>query len=152
MGRVAAGVKGISLRVGDEVVGLVVAEPGGEGSLLTVTRRGYGKMSSLGLYPLRKRGGKGVRNIRSSERNGTTVGTVWVRPGEQVLAITRGGKAVRIQVEDFRNLGRTTQGVRAIKVREGDEVVAVTRIPPPPRCEEAEQIPEETAGSTGAAG
>ena len=75
-------------------------------------------------------------NIRSSERNGNTVGTVAVRGGEDVLAITAAGKAVRIPVEDFRDLGRATQGVRAIRVREGDEVVAVTRIPPPPPEEE----------------
>ena len=134
MGRVSAGVRGISLRGDDEVVSLVTVEEDGKGngSLLTVTRRGYGKMSSLDLYPLRHRGGQGVLNIRSSARNGTTVGTVGVRAGEDVLAITAAGKAVRIPVEDFRDLGRATQGVRAIRVREGDEVVAVTRIPPPP--------------------
>lgn len=134
MGRVSAGVRGISLRDGDEVVSLVTveAEENGNRSLLTVTRRGYGKMSPLDLYPLRGRGGQGVLNIRSSERNGTTVGTVSVRSGEEVLAITAAGKAVRIPVEDFRDLGRATQGVLAIRVKEGDEVVAVTRIPPPP--------------------
>ena len=138
MGRVSAGVRGITLKGDDEVVSLVTVEDGnsGDGSLLTVTRRGYGKMSPLDLYPLRLRGGQGVLNIRSSERNGNTVGTVAVRGGEDVLAITAAGKAVRIPVEDFRDLGRATQGVRAIRVREGDEVVAVTRIPPPPPEEE----------------
>ena len=138
MGRVSAGVRGVSLRDNDEVVSLVTVEPdvNGSGSLLTVTQHGYGKMSSLDLYPLRNRGGLGVLNIRSSERNGTTVGTVAVQGGEDVMAITAAGKAVRIPVEDFRDLGRATQGVRAIRVREGDEVVAITRIPPPPPDEE----------------
>ena len=138
MGRVSAGVRGVSLRANDEVVSLVTVEPdvNGSGSLLTVTQHGYGKMSSLDLYPLRNRGGLGVLNIRSSERNGTTVGTVAVQGGEDVMAITAAGKAVRIPVEDFRDLGRATQGVRAIRVREGDEVVAITRIPPPPPDEE----------------
>ncbi len=134
MGRISMGVRGISLRGNDEVVSLVTVEEGrdGESSLFTVTRRGYGKLSSLDRYPLRNRGGQGVLNIRSSERNGTTVGTVAVTSGAEVLAITAAGKAVRIPVEDFRKLGRATQGVRAIRVKEGDEVVAVTRIPPPP--------------------
>ena len=138
MGRVSAGVRGVSLRDNDEVVSLVTVEPdvNGSGSLLTVTQHGYGKMSSLDLYPLQNRGGLGVLNIRSSERNGTTVGTVAVQGGEDVMAITAAGKAVRIPVEDFRDLGRATQGVRAIRVREGDEVVAITRIPPPPPDEE----------------
>ena len=138
MGRVSAGVRGVSLRDNDEVVSLVTVEPdvNGSGSLLTVTQHGYGKMSSLDLYPLQNRGGLGVLNIRSSERNGTTVGTVAVQGGEDVMAITAAGKAVRIPVEDFRDLRRATQGVRAIRVREGDEVVAITRIPPPPPDEE----------------
>ncbi len=138
MGRVSAGVRGVSLRDNDEVVSLVTIESdvNGSGSLLTVTQHGYGKMSSLDLYPLQNRGGLGVLNIRSSERNGTTVGTVAVQGGEDVMAITAAGKAVRIPVEDFRDLRRATQGVRAIRVREGDEVVAVTRIPPPPPDEE----------------
>ena len=139
-GRVSAGVRGIALRDDDEVVSLVTVEDETNGgtSLLTVTRHGYGKMSSLELYPLRHRGGQGVLNIKSSARNGHTVATVGVRSGEDVLAITAAGKAVRIPVEDFRDLGRLTQGVRAIRVGAGDEVVAVTRIPSTPPEEEAE--------------
>lgn len=139
MGRDAAGVRGVTLRGADEVVSLVTVEDDANGgtSLLTVTRHGYGKMSSLDLYPLRNRGGQGVLNIKPSKRNGTTVATVGVRGGEDVLAITAAGKAVRIPVEDFRDIGRITKGVRAIRVGDGDEVVAVTRIPEAPPEEEA---------------
>ena len=139
MGRVSAGVRGIRLRGDDEVVSLVTVEEetNGGSSLLTVTQHGYGKMSPLDLYPLRNRGGQGVLNIKSSKRNGNTVGTVAVRGGEDLIAITAAGKAVRIPVEGFREIGRVTEGVRAIRVREGDEVVAITRIPPaPPEGEE----------------
>ena len=144
MGRVSAGVWGVSLRDDDEVVSLVTVEeqPNGGVSLLTVTQHGYGKMSALELYRLQYRGGQGVMNIASSKRNGTTVGTLAVRGGEDLIAITAAGKAVRIPVEDFRDLGRATQGVRAIRVRPGDEVVAVTRIPPTPA--EAETSTAET--------
>ena len=147
MGRVSAGVRGIRLRGDDEVVSLVTVEEEANGgsSLLTVTQHGYGKMSPLDLYPLRNRGGQGVRNIKSSERRGTTVGTVAVRGGEDLIAITAAGKAVRIPVEDFRDLRRDTKGVRVIRVRDGDEVVAITRIPPAPPEEDA---PEGEASSS----
>jgi len=150
MGRVSAGVRGIKLRRDDEVVSLVTVEGemNGGGSLLTVTQHGYGKMSPLDLYRLQSRGGKGVRNIRSSERNGTTVGTVAVRGGEDLIAITAAGKAVRIPVEDFRDLGRDTKGVRVIRVRDGDEVVAITRIPPAPPEGDAEDAADEEAISS----
>ena len=150
MGRVSAGVRGIRLRGDDEVVSLVTVEEeaNGGGSLLTVTQHGYGKMSPLDLYPLRNRGGQGVRNIKASERRGTTVGTVAVRGGEDLIAITAAGKAVRIPVEDFRDLGRDTKGVRVIRVRDGDEVVAITRIPPAPPEEDADDTPDEEAVSS----
>ena len=131
MGRVAMGVRGISLEPDDEVVSLVLVESAGEGaagSLLTLTRRGYGKMSSLDLYRAQARGGKGLLNIRTSKRNGGAVAAAFVRGGDEVMAITARGKAVRIPVEDFRDLGRATQGVRAIRVKGDDEVVALTRI------------------------
>ena len=150
MGRVSAGVRGIRLRGDDEVVSLVTVEEetNGTSSLLTVTQHGYGKMSPLDLYPLRNRGGQGVLNIKSSKRNGTTVGTVAVRGGEDLIAITAAGKAVRIPVEDFRDLGRATKGVRVIRVRDGDEVVAITRIPPAPPEEDAEDAADEEAISS----
>ena len=155
MGRDAAGVRGIALRGDDAVVSLIIVDKeadGGEGqegtSLLTVTQHGFGKMSSLDLYRLQSRGGQGILNIKSSVRNGATVATVGVRSGEDVLAITAAGKAVRIPVEDFRDLGRITQGVRAIRVGESDEVVAVTRIPlaPPEELSPPKELtpPEES--------
>ncbi|MXW39329.1 MAG: DNA gyrase subunit A [Acidobacteria bacterium] len=150
MGRDTAGVRGIRLRGDDEVVSLVTVEdePDGGTSLLTVTEHGYGKMSSLDHYPLKGRSGLGVLNIKASERNGHTVATVAVRSGEEVIAITAAGKAVRIPVEDFRDLKRITKGVRAIRVGEGDEVVAITRIPPAPPEEDAADAPDEEAVSS----
>ncbi len=130
MGRDAAGVRGIRLRAGDGVVSLVTVEPADvpETSLLTVTRNGFGKMTALDRYRAQSRGGLGLLNIRLAERNGPVVATVAVVAGEELLAITAGGKAVRIPVEDFRDTGRATQGVRAIRVRDGDALVSVTRI------------------------
>ncbi len=130
MGRDAMGVKGITLGPADEVVSLVTVPPGDvpETSLLTVTRNGYGKMSALGAYRFQRRAGQGVLNIGSSLRNGPVVATVAVVPGVDLIAITAGGKAVRIPVQDFRDIGRTTQGVRVIRVRDDDALVSITRI------------------------
>ena len=164
-GRKSTGVRGIKLRGNDEVVSLHAFDPAaagdsdsdpGAGSLLTLTRRGFGKMTGVDRYPLRSRGGQGVINIKTTEERGPTVAAVGVRRGEDILAITAGGKAVRAPVENFRETGRATQGVRLIKVRPDDEVVAVTRIPTPetppepqpgtllePPPEEPPEAPEE---------
>ena len=157
MGRNSAGVRGIELRRNDEVVSLHAFDPADDsgaeaGSLLTLTRHGFGKLSGVDRYPLRNRGGQGVINIKSNAERGHTVAAVGVRRGEDILAITAGGKAVRAPVENFRETGRATRGVRLIKVRDEDEVVAVTRIPIPeapevpetPEAPETPEVPETT--------
>ncbi len=130
-GRVAMGVKGITLDPGDEVVSLVVVEDPVEhpGLLMTITRHGYGKVSALDRYRPQGRAGKGLINIATSKRNGPAVAAAFVRFGEEVIVITAGGKAVRVPIdENLRDMGRYAQGVRVMRVRDGDEVVAMTRV------------------------
>ena len=126
MGRTAHGVRGISLRNGDEVVAMAVVEPGG--TLLTVTENGYGKRTELDEYRVQSRGGVGIINIQTTERNGRVVGIAHVRDEDQLMLITQQGKVLRMVTGDIRSIGRATQGVRLIEIEEGDRVVSVARL------------------------
>ena len=127
MGRSAYGVRGINLREGDEVVAMEMVRPGG-GTLLTVVENGYGKRTELDEYRVQSRGGIGIINIQTSERNGRVVGIAYVRGDDEVMFITQQGKILRTRTEDIRTIGRATQGVRLIDLEEGDRVVSVARL------------------------
>ncbi len=126
MGRTARGVKGIVLRKGDAVVSMAVVEP--DGTLLTVTDRGYGKRSHIEDYRLQTRGGQGVINVRTTERNGRVVAVPFVHDEDELMVITAQGMIMRLRVKDFAVHGRATQGVRLIELSEGDHVVAVAKL------------------------
>jgi len=126
MGRTAYGVRGITLRDDDIVVAMEVVKPGG--TLLTVTERGYGKRTELDEYRVQSRGGVGVINISTSERNGPVVGIAYVQEGDEVLLITQQGMIIRMQTNDVRAIGRATQGVRLIDVEAEDQVVSIARL------------------------
>ncbi len=162
MGRNTHGTRGIRLKPGDEVVGMVVADPAG--FLLTVCENGYGKRTPFGAnvagvveeaedteeasgatetveeesvetappsamrYRKQRRGGKGVRDIRTSERNGSVVGVVSVREDDDVMLITSGGMVNRTHAAEIRVVGRNTQGVRVMSLKEGDKIASVARV------------------------
>jgi DNA gyrase subunit A len=126
MGRMAAGVRGVSLDDGDEVVGMAVVEK--ETTLLTVTENGYGKRSSLDDYAVKHRGGKGVINIRTTERNGRVVAVKEVRGRDDIMIITRKGVVIRCPLSQLSVIGRATQGVRLINLDEGDVVTDVAHL------------------------
>jgi DNA gyrase subunit A len=126
MGRTAYGVKGIELEEGDAVVSLQVVHVGG--TVLTVTRHGYGKRTPLDEYRLQSRGGKGLINIKTSERNGPVVGVNFLRGEEHVMLITEKGMIIRLNTADISTIGRNTQGVRLIQLEEGDHLVSVARL------------------------
>jgi len=126
MGRTAYGVKGIELEEGDAVVSLEVVRPGG--AVLTVTRNGYGKRTTLDEYRLQSRGGKGLIDIKASERNGPVVGVDFLRGEEQVMLITEKGMIIRLNTAEISTIGRNTQGVRLIQLEEGDHLVSVARL------------------------
>jgi DNA gyrase subunit A len=126
MGRSAYGVWGMDLEEGDALTGLEVVRPGG--TMLTVTRNGYGKRTELGEYRLQSRGGKGLINIKTSERNGPVVGVKFLRADEQVMLITEKGMIIRLNTADISTIGRNTQGVRLIQLEEGDHLVSVARL------------------------
>ena len=129
MGRMASGVRGIALREGDEVVAMTVVRSGG--TLLTVTERGFGKRTDVDEYRVQSRGGVGIINIHSSERNGRVTGVAYVEHDDEVMLITQQGKILRMVTRDIRPIGRATQGVRLIEIDEQDRVVSMARLAEP---------------------
>jgi DNA gyrase subunit A len=126
MGRTAYGVRGITLRDDDIVVGMEVVKPGG--TLLTVTERGFGKRTEIDEYRVQSRGGVGVININTSDRNGLVVGVSYVQQGDELLVITQQGMILRLLTDDVRSIGRATQGVTIIDLDEDDKVVSIARL------------------------
>jgi DNA gyrase subunit A len=126
MGRAAYGVRGITLREDDAVVAMEVVRPGG--TLLTVTENGYGKRTELDEYRVQSRGGVGIINIQTSDRNGQVVGIAFVQDDDELMLISQQGKILRMVVHDIRTIGRATQGVRLIEMEDGDRVVSVARL------------------------
>ncbi len=126
MGRGAYGVRGITLRDDDYVVGMEVVRPGG--ALLTVTENGYGKRTDIEEYRVQSRGGVGIIDIATSDRNGPVVGFAYVQEGDEMLLITQQGMILRMATKDVRSIGRATQGVRLIDIEEGDKVVSVAKL------------------------
>jgi DNA gyrase subunit A len=126
MGRSAYGVRGITLREDDEVVAMEVVREGG--TLLTVAQNGYGKRTELEEYRLQSRGGVGIINIQTSDRNGKVVGIAYVHDDDQVLLISQQGMILRMKAGDARTIGRATHGVRLIEMEEGDQVVSIAKL------------------------
>ncbi|MEC9095500.1 MAG: DNA gyrase subunit A, partial [Planctomycetota bacterium] len=155
MGRNTSGVKGIKIQPGDSLVGMVVADP--EADLLTVCENGYGKRTPFGpnrddvdgsessskAYRTQNRGGKGLRDIKATERNGKVVDIIRVDNNDEVLMMTKGGKIQRIRAEEISVVGRNTQGVR-IMTTDSDEIAAVVRIPPEEIVDEDEAAAQST--------
>jgi len=130
MGRPAYGVKGIDLSEGDEVVGMIVAAGDDDpDSILTVCARGYGKRTLLTEYRAQNRGGKGLIDIQTSERNGPVVAVAKVTDADEVMLTTSSGMVIRTKIDSIRPIGRNTQGVRLIKVDDGDAVSSLAKLP-----------------------
>jgi DNA gyrase subunit A len=126
MGRNAYGVRGISLRDDDEVVAMEVLTPGG--TSLSVTERGYGKRTELDEYRVQSRGGVGIINIQTSERNGKVIGVAQVTGEDELMLITQQGKILRMAASNIRSIGRATQGVRLIEIEGEDRAVSIARL------------------------
>ncbi len=145
MGRSARGVRGMTLGEDDEVVDMIVIKPGG--SVLTVCKNGYGKRTNIDEYRLTRRGGKGVINIKATERNGRVVAMKSVSDDDELMFITARGIMLRTDLTEIREIGRATQGVRLIRLDESDELVAVAMIAP--EDEEAEKAAAAAPGEAG---
>ena len=126
VGRTARGVRGISLGPKDFVIGMETARQ--EATLLTVTKKGFGKRSELSQYRTQSRGGKGIINIKISSKNGPVVGIKSVKDDDEIMIITQHGMIVRTPVKNVRATGRSTQGVRLISLKDKDTVSAVASV------------------------
>ena len=140
MGRTAYGVRGMQLRDGDEVVSMRVVTD--EGTLLTVCEKGYGKRTDVAEYRRQSRGGIGLKNVQTSERNGLVVAIEYVTDEHEVFLVTQQGQIIRMRAADLRPIGRDTQGVRLMDLGDGDRLVSVATLKEP---EEA-QVVESPAG------
>ena len=147
MGRTAYGVRGITLRHDDEVVAMEVVRPGG--TILTVTGNGYGKRTELDEYRVQSRGGVGIINIQTSERNGHVVGIAYVQDDDELMLISQQGKVLRMVVHDIRTIGRATQGVRLIEMEENGQVVSVARLAEREEVEKEEGESSDTPQAEG---
>ena len=144
MGRNTSGVKGITLTDGDEVVGMRVADP--TATLLTVCKKGYGKRTPFGpnigdlnedgeeasssaRYRTQKRGGKGLRDIKTTDRNGNVIGISSVNDDDELLLMTAKGKIQRIKCSEISTIGRNTQGVRIMRLKDDDTLATIVRVP-----------------------
>ncbi|MDH4047686.1 MAG: DNA gyrase subunit A, partial [Gammaproteobacteria bacterium] len=125
MGRGAAGVRGIKLAEGHEVIALTIV---GDGLLLSATENGYGKRTAIDEFPVQGRGGLGVIAIQTTARNGRTVGALQVMDEDEIMLISSNGTLVRTPVSDISVIGRNTQGVRLIRVEEEQRLVGLARI------------------------
>ncbi|MFQ5680874.1 MAG: DNA gyrase subunit A [Candidatus Omnitrophota bacterium] len=126
MGRLAKGVRGIRLGKKDVVIGMEMARP--DTTILTVTEQGFGKRTSFDEYRRQSRGGKGIVNLKITERNGRAVALKAVKDADELMMVTQSGMLVRCAVKGIRPTGRSTQGVRLIKVGAKDKVACVARV------------------------
>jgi DNA gyrase subunit A len=127
MGRIARGVKGVSLRGdNDYIVGCEVVK--GNESIVVVCEKGFGKRSLVEDFRQTKRGGVGVRSIITSERNGLVIGAMSVSDQDSMLMMSTGGQAVRIPIKDLRVMGRATQGVTLVNLKDYDTLMGIQKL------------------------
>ena len=119
-------VRSIKLRTGDVVVGMVIVEE--KAALFTVCENGYGKRTGMENYRAQSRGGVGLKNIKTSSRNGKVVSLKAVQSKDDLMMITAHGMIIRTGLDEIRSIGRNTQGVRLIKLKPGDKLVAAEKI------------------------
>ena len=137
IGRVGAGVRGITLDEGDEVVGMICVEPDSKQDILVLSENGYGKRTDLDEYRITNRGGKGVKTINVTDKTGKLVSIQAVTDENDLMIINRSGITIRTAVDGIRMAGRATQGVKVINLREGDSIASVMAVP---KSEDAEEV------------
>ena len=153
IGRVGAGVRGISIEESDEVVGMICVEPDSTQDVLVLSENGYGKRTDLDEYRIPNRGGKGVKTINVTEKTGKLISIQAVTDDNDLMIINRSGLTIRTAVSQIRLAGRATQGVRIINLRDGDAIASVMAVPAAGDEEEVQSAEAaENGGATPEAG
>ena len=153
IGRVGAGVRGISIEESDEVVGMICVEPDSKQDVLVLSENGYGKRTDLDEYRITNRGGKGVKTINVTEKTGKLISIQAVTDDNDLMIINRSGLTIRTAVSQIRLAGRATQGVRIINLRDGDAIASVMAVPAAGDEEEVQSAEAaENGGATPEAG
>ena len=147
IGRVGAGVRGISIEESDEVVGMICVEPDSKQDVLVLSENGYGKRTDLDEYRITNRGGKGVKTINVTEKTGKLISIQAVTDDNDLMIINRSGLTIRTAVSQIRLAGRATQGVRIINLREGDAIASVLAVPA--AGDEDEEVQSAEVAATG---
>ena len=145
IGRVGAGVRGITLDEGDEVIGMICIEPDSKQDVLVLSENGFGKRTDLDEYRVTNRGGKGVKTINITEKTGDLIAIQAVTDENDLMIINRSGVTIRTKVEQIRVAGRATQGVKIINLREGDVIASVMAVPVSDEEELVESVVAEGA-------
>ena len=151
IGRVGAGVRGISIEDDDEVVGMIAIEPDDKKDVLVVSENGFGKRTDLDEYRITNRGGKGVKTINVTEKTGKLVSIQAVGDDNDLMVINRSGVVIRTAVDQIRLAGRATQGVKVINLREGDSIASVVVVPKNDEGEEQTENPAIEGANEGEA-
>ena len=146
IGRVGAGVRGISIEESDEVVGMICVEPDSTQDVLVLSENGYGKRTDLDEYRITNRGGKGVKTINVTEKTGKLISIQAVTDDNDLMIINRSGLTIRTAVSQIRLAGRATQGVRIINLRDGDAIASVMAVPAAGDEEEVQSAEATGAG------
>jgi DNA gyrase subunit A len=128
MGRAARGVRGVNLRKGDYCVAVCPVDPSGGEKILSISEKGFGKQTKVGDYRLTKRGGKGVINMKATEKTGKVVAAFPVSEDSEVMIITQQAKLIRLEVDKIRETGRSAQGVILVRTGEGDLVTSAALV------------------------
>ena len=152
IGRVCAGVRGISIDESDEVVGMICVEPDSQQYVLVLSENGYGKRTDLDEYRITNRGGKGVKTINITEKTGKLISIQAVTDDNDLMIINRSGLTIRTAVSQIRLAGRATQGVRIINLREGDAIASVMAVPAAGADEDIESAESAAEGVATPAG
>ena len=138
MGRISAGVRGLLVAPGERMIGMAIVNTDGD-EIVIVTEKGYGKRTNVDAFRVQVRGGKGVKSLNITQKNGRMVGLTTVRGDEDLLVVTDKGMVIRTHLDQILTIGRDTQGVCIIKLNEGQIVASIAIVP---RAEESEEIDE----------
>jgi DNA gyrase subunit A len=143
MGRVSRGVRGIRLRTGDQVIGMVIADP--EANIFVISQNGYGKRTKVAQFTAHARGGVGIRSAVVNAKTGKLMGVASLKDGDdqEIIIISQMGQTIRLGMKDIPEISRATQGVRIMRLKEGDSVASMGLVKAEPKDDEEESSSSE---------